>query len=82
MQQNLRKIGNSSGIIIPKNILEQCDITVSVEIEVKGDVIVVRSSKRKPREKWDKLFKKAIKENGIDVDLFDGLNNDFDINEW
>lgn len=49
MIQTIRKIGNSSGVLIPKTMLVSCGITDEVEMEVLGDSIMLRSTKNKPR---------------------------------
>ena len=46
MIQTIRKIGNSSGVLIPKTMLVSCGITDEVEIEVLGDSIMLRSTKK------------------------------------
>ena len=83
MVQAIRKIGNSSGIILPKSILEQVGIDKEVDLEVVGDLIVLKSHKLHPREGWEAAFKLAI-ENGElpENDLFEGMANEFDRTDW
>lgn len=83
MIQQLRKIGNSSGIIIPKTMLDSCEINDNVEMEVIQNMIIIKPLRKKARENWDSKFKQA--NSGIDgseIDLFDGITNDFDLHEW
>ncbi len=61
MIQQIRKIGNSSGIIIPKSMLDNCNISDTVELEVVRDMIVIKPIKKTRRENWDLLFKEANK---------------------
>ncbi|HMR89221.1 MAG TPA: AbrB/MazE/SpoVT family DNA-binding domain-containing protein [Saprospiraceae bacterium] len=83
MIQQIRKIGNSSGIIIPKSMLDNCKISDTVELEVVRDMIVIKPIKKKRRENWDLLFKEANKKNQtIEEDLFNGITSEFDKNEW
>lgn len=83
MIQQIRKIGNSSGIIIPKSMLDNCNISDSVELEVVRDMIVIKPIKKTRRENWDLLFKEANKKNQtIEEDLFNGITSEFDKNEW
>lgn len=83
MIQQIRKIGNSSGIIIPKSMLDNCNISDTVELEVVRDMIVIKPIKKKGRENWDLLFKEANKKNQtIEEDLFNGITSEFDKNEW
>ncbi|HLO54705.1 MAG TPA: AbrB/MazE/SpoVT family DNA-binding domain-containing protein [Saprospiraceae bacterium] len=83
MIQQIRKIGNSSGIIIPKSMLDNCNISDTVELEVVRDMIVIKPIKKTRRENWDLLFKEANKKNKtIEEDLFNGITSEFDKNEW
>ncbi len=59
VKTTLVPIGNSKGIRIPKTLLEQCNIQRNVELEVKGNAILIKSPKRKPRENWEQSFKMA-----------------------
>ena len=78
MIQELRKIGNSAGIIIPKKILDSCHIKDEVELKVVNEILIVKSVKSRPREGWDVAFKMAIKKHGTDKDMFEGIENEFD----
>lgn len=82
MLQKIRKIGNSSGIIIPKSMLYKCEISETVVLEVVKDMIIIKPARKKPRDNWDLLFKEANNNQIQEEDLFDGLVSDFDKNEW
>lgn len=73
-------IGNSKGIRIPKIILKQCHIEKNVDLEVKGENIIVRPFKKEPRRGWDEAFKKMY-ENNDDKLLIDD-NIDLNIESW
>lgn len=69
MQSNLKKIGNSFGIILSKKLLDRAGITytVKINVEAKGNSIVISSvSKRRPVNSdistWRKQIKAAIKQ--------------------
>lgn len=51
MRANLVQIGNSRGIRIPKAVLKQVGLEDEVEMDVRGNELVIRSA-RKPREGW------------------------------
>jgi len=51
-------IGNSKGIRLPKGILEQCQITDKVELEVQDSEIILKPVRKKVREGWADEFKK------------------------
>lgn len=80
MKANLVKIGNSKGIRIPKAILEQCGFKDRVEIEVKGNTLIVMPT-RKPREGWEDAARWAH-EHGDDELLLGDFPNEFDEKEW
>lgn len=83
MIQPIRRIGNSQGILIPRNLLIACGIEEQVELVVIGQNILLRSVKRQPREGWEQQFEKARTENDFsDPDLFEGAGNDFDSTDW
>jgi antitoxin MazE len=52
MQVNIRSLGNSKGILIPKPILEQTGLQDVAELRVHNGVIEIRPVKRNPRESW------------------------------
>ena len=77
------RIGNSRGIRIPKNILEQCHLTGDVIIEPQDGQLVVRPA-RTPRSGWDEAFETMAKQ-GDDV-LLDSapeeVATDWEFEEW
>jgi len=76
------KIGNSHGIRIPKLLLDQADLGEEVELELRGDQIVVRPAYR-ARHNWEDQFK-AMAEQGDDK-LLDGdlvIPTAWDEEEW
>ena len=48
----LRKLGNSQGVIIPKPLLAQVGMIGAAEMKVENGAIVLRPTKRTPREGW------------------------------
>ncbi len=81
MKTNIVTIGNSQGIRIPKILLEQSKLSGEVELEVKGESIIILPAK-KPRQNWDEEFQKAGAEN-VEEELLGGdVQNDFDEEEW
>lgn len=77
----VRKIGNSAGIILSKSIMEQCAIKYEVEIEVKGDSIIIKPVQRKPRENWEESFIKAGSLTDYST-IIPTISNNFDDEEW
>ncbi|GMT49444.1 MAG: hypothetical protein IEMM0008_0983 [bacterium] len=85
MKTRIIRIGNSQGICIPKTILDETGLTCEVELEVKNDHLIIRSS-RPSRAGWDKVFKKTAKKKAdqlLDGELLEHQNNWDDKNwEW
>ncbi len=80
MKTNIVTIGNSQGVRIPKILLEQSKLTGEVELEVRGDSIVIMPS-RKPRETWAEAFAQANMDEN-DVLIATDIQNAFDEEEW
>ena len=57
-------IANSKGMRLPRAIIEQAGLTEDIDLEVKGDCLVVQPIKA-PRAGWDAAFRK-MHENGDD----------------
>jgi antitoxin MazE len=74
------QIGNSKGIRLPKSILEQCDITDKVELEVHDKEITLKSIKKKIRDGWGEKFREMA-ENGDDKLTIDD-SIDIDMKNW
>ena len=80
MKTKIRKIGNSFGIIIGKQILDQLQITDEVSLRVEDSKIIIEAVKSKPREKWEEMLLKANSLN--DNEVLEYFDNDFDKTEW
>jgi antitoxin MazE len=61
MRTALRKLGNSSGVIIPKSMLEEIGVTAGdpVDLSLEGGRITITPVKRQPREGWAEAFAEA-----------------------
>lgn len=82
IKTNLIKIGNSRGIRIPKAILEQCSLDGEVELETRGNHLVVRSAAR-PRKGWEEAFR-TMAERGDDA-MLEGdvlIETSWERDEW
>lgn len=81
MKTKIRTIGNSSGIIISKKILEELNIEQKDELHlsVKNGKILIQKIEE-PRENWKAQFLKAgsLQENEAIMDF----PNQFDEEEW
>ena len=76
MRTQLRKIGNSRGVLIPAALLAECGIADEIEIRLEGARIVIEPA-RAERAGW---FDGYRAEGGVDA--WDGLPLDADSGEW
>jgi antitoxin MazE len=76
MLSQLRKIGNSRGIIIPATLLDACELGDEVDLRVEGKTLVIEALKQ-PRKGWFDNYKP-----GDDVDAFADLPIDEASEEW
>lgn len=76
----LTKIGNSRGVRIPHQVIEELGLGGDVEMIVEDDRIILQAT-RPVREGWEAAFAK-MSESGDD-DLLDGeIDSRFDDQEW
>jgi antitoxin MazE len=76
------KMGNSKGVRIPKTLLEQLGLGEEVELSVRENQLVIRSS-RKVREDWEKQFEQMARRG--DDRLLDEQavsTSEWDADEW
>ncbi len=83
MVLQIRRIGNSQGVILPRPMLQQVGIEQEIDIEVVEGALILRPAKSHPRAGWDEAFAKAIDAGHTpDNDLFEGASNSFDETDW
>ena len=76
-------IGNSKGVRLPKTVLQQCQISNEVNLEVKNGKIVlepIRHGNKHPRKNWDRAFKDMRKIGDDRLLIADSL--DLDTGDW
>lgn len=74
------KIGNSKGIRIPKNILEECGIDKQVDLVLKDHSLYIKPVN--PRKGWDEAFKKMAANNDDELLIDDSIDLDNEQDEW
>ena len=85
MEAKLIKIGNSKGVRLPKSMLVQTGMTESIEIEMRGNLIILKP-KNEPRSDWEASFAKANQvlsdedRDWLDADLVTDSNSDDGVN--
>lgn len=85
LRTTLRKMGNSTGFIIPKAILDELGLASGAKIDVKIEdgKVVAQAIKRKVREGWEEAAKR-IGAAGLTEEekAWLGEPNEFDDKEW
>jgi len=82
MKINLIQIGNSKGIRIPKNLLQQYQLEGQIDLVPSNKGLMIVSSS-KPRAKWEALFKDSMNLNKeADTKDVRMVMNRFDKEEW
>lgn len=76
----IRQIGNSRGVVIPKAILEQVGFEDQADLVIEDGRIILSKPKKNPREGWAE-DSKAIAEAGKDRLVLGDFMNDAD-EEW
>jgi len=80
METTIIKIGNSKGLRLSKQILEQYHITDKVELIFEKEQIILKPIEQ-PRKGWDNAFKNMAA-NGDDALLMDEVFDDEHFEEW
>ncbi|WP_425389781.1 AbrB/MazE/SpoVT family DNA-binding domain-containing protein [Ekhidna sp.] len=80
MEASIIQIGNSKGLRLNKQLLEQYQISDKVEMILEKDQIILRPIK-KVREGWEDAFKK-MGANSDDQQLIDDVFEDEEFEEW
>ena len=85
----LRDIGNSKGVILNNRIIAQAGITSEVDliIHASDGVVIIQvkdtGNVNTDLSSWDAQYKKAIKKGKRpEGDMWEGLENKFDQEEW
>jgi antitoxin MazE len=61
MITEIRRVGNSRGIIIPKPMLKEAGLESEAEIALERGTIVLRKPRRNPREGWAEASRKIAR---------------------
>jgi len=76
----IRQIGNSRGVVIPKAILEQVGFDDQADLVIEGDKLILSKPKKNPREGWAEESK-AIAADGKDGLVLGDFMNEGD-EDW
>ncbi|MFT7029704.1 MAG: antitoxin MazE [Marinoscillum sp.] len=80
MKASIIKIGNSKGLRLSKQILEQYHINDEVELTLEADRIILKPV-NEPRKGWGEAFQ-IMAERGEDELLVDDVLEDEEFEEW
>ena len=75
----LVRIGNSRGVRLPKPLIEQAGLGEEVELEVRGNTLVI-AAERAPRSGWAEAARQLAAAGGDRVD--EPTATRFDREEW
>jgi antitoxin MazE len=83
MQTSLRKMGNSTGMILPKPILKELGVEsgAAMDLIVENGRVIATPVKRRLREGWEEAAARIGAEPLTQEEL-DWLGFDDDIEEW
>ena len=90
IRSKIRSVGNSRGVILSRTLLQRAGLADDADILVTvndGQIIIIELKESNKvntdLSSWERQFKRAIK-NGAhpEKDLFEGISNAFDKNEW
>ena len=82
METKITNIGNSRGIIIPKQILEQCSLSDKVNLEVKENGLLISPKVDNPRAGWEEAIAAAGSSEEDELLMGDYLEHSWDEEEW
>jgi antitoxin MazE len=80
MKTRLVRIGNSRGIRLPKPLIEQAGLSDEVDLELRGNTIVI-AARPAPRLGWAEAARK-LRAEGSDQLLDPPTPTHFDETEW
>ena len=84
MQTSIRKMGNSSGVIIPKAILVELNVAAgdAVELRTENGKVLIEPIRKKPHEGWAEDAKRIAAEDVIDTEWLEFPNESDDTLIW
>jgi len=80
MKAQIVRIGNSRGVRLPKAVIEQAGLTEEVELEVRGNTVVIAAIRR-ARAGWADAARALAAADGGSL-LDPGTRTQFDQDEW
>lgn len=81
MQIDLIKIGNSRGIRLPQNIINECGFIDTVEAELINHCLILKAPD-KSRTNWENIFKSGLNTEDSENNDILAIKNRWDDEEW
>jgi len=83
MKAKIINIGNSKGIMLAKQLINQFNLQNEVELIINENGILITPANKKLREGWAEQFEKAIADRQEpENEMLEGFNNEFDEKDW
>ena len=82
MITDIRRIGNSKGIIIPKTMLKEAGLEREAEIALERGAIVLRKPRRNPRQGWAEASRKIAAAGNDQLEWPEFANQDDGDLQW
>jgi antitoxin MazE len=84
MNTRLIRVGNSQGIVLPKTLLQQYNLSGEVDLQPTPEGLLIKPVIKPRRQGWDERFQHAIaQEPAPEGELLEGFADDsFEEAEW
>ena len=82
MEENLIKIGNSKGVILPNKLLKLIGLKEKVNITIRDGEIIISQVTRAPREGWEDMLREETEKYGQSEKLMPEIFEDEEADEW
>lgn len=81
MHAEIRQVGNSKGVILPRSILKQCHFETKIDMEVLEEGLLIKPVSEK-RAGWKETFLAAKLKDGSETKEWLSFTNESDDREW
>lgn len=84
MNTRLIRVGNSQGIVLPKKLLQQYQLTGEVDLQPTPEGLLIKPVARPRRQGWDERFQLALaQDQEPENELLGGFSDEaFEETEW
>ena len=86
MQTCIQKIGDSFGVLLPKQLLDSCGFDKDVTISVENRTLVLAPAQRKHRAGWaqalNEVPEEALERDWKELRCFSDLRSEWETEHW